>query len=113
MNINKRVKQRFYVRILQEKGGFIMLEIGKCYVFNCFEFGELSKEIIQSEAIKGYNRSYNMVELENGLWLKSMNDGRYYKDGNEFSRWSEVIKVEGIDEDGNLDTGSVVGFVEI
>lgn len=64
------------------------------------------------EMYEGEDKENNLIELENGTWIRSMGDGRYYSDDNEGERWAEVISAE-YDEDGNYVQGELLGYTRV
>ncbi|MEG0110531.1 MAG: hypothetical protein RR675_05380 [Oscillospiraceae bacterium] len=84
----------------------------KTLINDCFNLG--AERLYSGEkCYKGVDRGQNMIELENGIWLKSCSDGRYYKDDNENSRWATVQTIE-FDENGEVDQSiEFLGYTEI
>lgn len=84
----------------------------KTLINDCFNLGE--EHIYNGEkCYAGAERSGGLVELENGIWLKSMGDGRYYKDDDENRRWATVQTIE-FDENGEVDQSiDFLGYTEI
>lgn len=67
---------------------------------------------VELEIVKGVSRDNDMVELENGVWLKGYRDGRDHTDGNEFEEWAGVHIYE-VDDDGEIIEGKLLGYTII
>lgn len=78
----------------------------KRIIADCFTLGE---RLYNGEPIiKVVNETGNLVELENGVTLKGMGDGRYYDSMNDLHRYAQVF-----DWDDASDCGESVGYVEL
>lgn len=83
----------------------------KTIINNCFTLTE--DEFTGGEVYKGKEQENNMIELENGIWLKSCGDGRYYTDNDDMKRWATVETIE-FDKDGEVvQTIDFKGYIEV
>lgn len=84
----------------------------KTLINDCFNLG--AEHFYNGEkCFQGVDRGQNMIELENGIWLKSYGDGRYYKDDDENSKWATVEVME-FDENGDiLQSIEFLGYTEL
>ena len=80
-------------------------EISNCWTLETIEYD--GRKLFTS--VKEYS---DMVELENGEWLKDLGDGRYHIDNDESSRFAAVYDNE-YDEDGELLQGDLIGYCEV
>ena len=77
------------------------VEINNCFTLEIIEYN--------GSVIKGQFRDNKSVELENGIWLRSMGDGRYYDDkGNSYCEVTRNI----YDDDDNIIEGELIGWAE-
>lgn len=58
---------------------------------------------------------YDMLELEDGTWLKGVGDGRYSTDNNELERWAGVYIYETEEIDGEREylIGELLGYTRV
>jgi hypothetical protein len=73
---------------------------------DCFKLENVEYD---GKVIKGDFRDGKNVELENGVWLRSMGDGRYYDDkGISYCEVTHNV----YDGDDNIVEGELIGWAE-
>lgn len=86
-----------------------ILMVSDAHSLRPFDMGN-ELEIVKSK--KEYDRQ---IELENGVWLKDMGDGRYYTDGDDTKRWAGVYiyETEEIDGEREYMSGELLGYTRV
>jgi len=67
---------------------------------------------ILAEVVFEKRRINNYIELEDGTFLRDMNDGRYYEGDGYSKPWARMM-AQKYDADGELVIGKLLGYVRV
>lgn len=81
-------------------------------ICNAFTPGQRMEMGSSLEILSGRYRGNNMIELENGTWLRSYHDGRYITVNDEFERWAQVLIIE-LNDKGEYISSQLLGYTRV
>lgn len=87
----------------------------KRYIKICdaFATGRAVEMGTELEIFKGTDHEPgNMVELENGIWLRGFRDGRFVTDDDEAERWA-MVYILAEDEEGEIVDSEYLGYTRL
>lgn len=80
-------------------------EISNCWTLENTEYDGRQLYTVKTDG-------FRLIELNNGQWLYSSNDGRYHLEDDENKRFAAVYNNE-YDEDGEIVESEFIGFCEV